>query len=66
MKKLGTIDIPRWLSFLVLGTLSLGIPVYVYLVNPAYLTSIDGYANGVETYTHTLEALQVSASKTSK
>lgn len=50
-------DIPRWLSALLLTMFFCAIPVYIYLVNPTYLTHTTGYANGIETYTHTVEAL---------
>ena len=51
------IDIPRWLSLLVLISVSLSLFLALGLNSNPYLTSRTGFADGGDMYSHQVEAL---------
>lgn len=51
------IDIPQWLSLLVLFSVSSSLFVALALNSNPYLTSTSGYADGGDMYSHQVEAL---------
>lgn len=51
------VDIPRWLSLLVLFSVSSSVFLALVLNANPYLTSTSGYADGGDMYSHQVEAL---------
>lgn len=53
------VDLPKWLAYLTVFTVSLSVPVTLYVNGSNYLTSTTGFADGGDMYSHITEALHV-------